>query len=165
MTRQRFDEDDFSLRRFEAIASMNFNPLLPITGSIGYGRYAAQPEIGYDRRREGLSVSGRWDFTPNWYATGGVTFDLDRNIGLLGQQIAGINQWEPTSTSIGVGYRDECTIFEVGYHFGNRPESWVNGEKDRQQMILVKLELRTLGQASLRQNIGAEFADGGVRAP
>ena len=78
VTRARFDQENFDLNRFEAGVRANFNPYLPVSTSLTYARYEAQPAIGFPLRREGLLGSARWDISPNWYVTGSVLLDLDR---------------------------------------------------------------------------------------
>ena len=46
---------------------------------------------------------------------------------------------------------DECTTFSFSYSMTPREVSGTYGEKDRNQTLLLSLELRTLGQATLRQ--------------
>ena len=58
-TRARFDENDFAMHRLETQLTTNWNPVLPLTTSVTYGKYARQPELGYDHRREGLLTQRR----------------------------------------------------------------------------------------------------------
>ena len=59
-----------------------------------------------------------------------------------------------SSLSLGFGYLDECTTFTVNYVMAPRDVAVTSGEKDRSHTLLVRLELRTLGEANLRQNLG-----------
>ena len=125
MTRARFDEEDFDLNRFEAGVRANFNPYLPVSTSLTYARYEAQPAIGFPLRREGLLGSARWDISPNWYVTGSVLLDLDRYL-LARETFATQYAINPATAiydqdsvayvsgmSFGLGYMDECTTFSV----------------------------------------------------
>jgi LPS-assembly protein len=174
ITRGRFDQDDLSLRRLEVGATANFAPSFPLSASVVYARYSAQPEIGLDRRREGVIGSAKWDLTPNWFVTGSVLLDLDRyllardeyiNAYIASPNTAVYNRQNSAYVSaltLGVGYIDECTTFTVSYSMSPRDISVTSGEKNRNQTILFTLELRTLGQISGSQNIGTQASQEGV---
>lgn len=166
VTRGRFDQEDFSLNRIEAGFTANFNPYLPFTTSLTYARYAAQPEIGFDRRREGILAAATWNVTPNWFLTGSVLLDLDRYL-LVRDTFAAQYAVDPinaiykhensayvSSMSVGFGYIDECTTFSVNYSVAPRDIAVTSGEKDRNHTVMLRLELRTLGEVSFNQNLG-----------
>ncbi len=67
-----------------------------------------------------------------------------------------------SSLSLGFGYIDECTTFTLNYVMSPREVSVTSGEKDRNQTVLLRLELRTLGEASVTQNIGTAATQDGV---
>jgi LPS-assembly protein len=150
-TRGRFDQDNLELRRIEAGARTDFNPWLPLSTSVTYARYEEQPELGYPKRREGVLATARLNVTSNWYLTGSVLVDLDRY--LDARQYRRKDEIKPNSMSVGIGYIDECTTFSVSYSMTPREVSGTYGEKDRNQTVLLSLELRTLGQASLTQRL------------
>ena len=140
--------------------------MLPLTTAVTYARYGAQPEIGYDRRREGIIGSASWNLTPNWFVNAAALLDLDRYLQAKDQFIANylidpntaVYDRRPLATlsslSLGFGYLDECTTFTVNYVMAPRDVAVTSGEKDRSHTLLVRLELRTLGEANLRQNVG-----------
>ncbi|HZH50375.1 MAG TPA: LPS-assembly protein LptD [Microvirga sp.] len=174
-TRARFDQEDFSVNRFEAGFTANFNPYLPVSTSLTYARYAEQPTIGFDRR-EGFLASARWQVTPNWYVSGSVLLDLDRYL-LARDTFASQFAIDPatavynrtqaayvSSMSLGVGYIDECTVFSVNYSVSPRDIAVTSGEKDRNHTVLLRLELRTLGEVTFNQNLGNESSQDGVAA-
>jgi LPS-assembly protein len=97
-TRARFDEATGNIERFEAEASANFDRW---SASILYGDYAAQPDIGYLTRREGILVSGSVKIATNWVATGAARWDLVANQ---------INQYV-----VGAGYVDDCFVLAANY--------------------------------------------------
>jgi LPS-assembly protein len=66
-----------------------------------YGDYAAQPDIGYLVRREGVLVSGSVKIASNWVATGSARWDLVANQ---------INQYV-----VGAGYVDDCFVLAANY--------------------------------------------------
>ena len=63
-TRYRFDEDTFDVQRFELEGKVNFDRL---SLQALYGNYAAQPELGFLNRREGI--------------LGGVSYKVSRELG------------------------------------------------------------------------------------
>ncbi|WP_243367922.1 LPS-assembly protein LptD [Microvirga solisilvae] len=166
LTRARFDQDDFDVNRIEASFRANFDPYLPLTTSLTYARYEAQPDIGFPRRREGLLGSATWNLTPNWYVSGSVLLDLDRY--LLARETYALqfarnpdtavyNRQDlayVSSMSLGLGYVDECTTLSIKYIMTPRSVAANSGEKDRNHTVMLSLELRTLGEASISQNIG-----------
>src|SRR5260221_12252262 len=66
-----------------------------------YGDYAAQPQLGYLTRREGLLGSGSIKLATNWVVTGGARWDLEANK---------INQY-----IMGAGYVDDCFVLAANY--------------------------------------------------
>lgn len=175
MTRTRFDQEDFNLNRIEATAQADFDPYLPVSTSLTYARYEAQPEIGFPRRREGLLSATTWHLTENWFVSGSVLIDLDRY--LLAKenyelQLATnpetavyhpLDHVYVSSMSLGVGYIDECTTLSVKYIMTPRSVSANSGEKDRNHTVMLSLELKTLGEATISQRIaGGPSEDQGL---
>jgi LPS-assembly protein len=97
-TRARFDQATGNIERFEAEAAANFDRW---SVSVLYGDYAAQPDIGYLTRREGILVSGSVKVATNWVATGAARWDLVANQ---------INQYV-----VGAGYVDDCFVLAANY--------------------------------------------------
>jgi len=167
VTRARFDEEDFSVNRIEASVRANFDPYLPLSTSLTYARYDAQPEIGFTRPREGLLGSATWSLTPNWQISGSVLLDLDRY--LLQRETNPIqyatNPVERayiSSMSLGLGYIDECTTFSVRYVMKPRSLTTSSGERERNHTVMLSLELRTLGAASVTQRIDGASSEEGI---
>jgi LPS-assembly protein len=96
--RARFDEQTWDVQRFEAEARANFDRW---SISLLYGDYAAQPDLGYLVRREGVLASGSVKLAANWVATGAVRWDLVNN---------NINQYV-----VGAGYVDDCFVLAANY--------------------------------------------------
>ena len=180
ITRGRFDNSDFSVNSFETQGVVNFNPWLPITGSLTYVYYRAQPAIGYTHRREGLQPAAAWNITPNWSVGGSVLFDLDRyidareeylrnyaaNFARGGQVLANTTVYNRADlytvaqAALSLGYRDECTTFSINYAM--TPRTAATGERETDRTLLVRLELRSLGQASFAQSLGSASTSDGV---
>ena len=165
VTRARFDEENFDLNRFEAGVRANFNPYLPVSTSLTYARYEAQPAIGFPLRREGLLGSARWDISPNWYVTGSVLLDLDRYL-LARETFATQYAINPATAiydqdsvayvsglSFGLGYMDECTTFSLVYSVTPREVTQTSGEKNQNHTIAFSLEFRSLGEVGYSQNL------------
>jgi LPS-assembly protein len=96
--RSRLDEETANVQRFEAEAKANFDRW---SVSLTYGNYAAQPDIGYLTRREGLLGSGSVKVAANWVVTGAARWDLAANK---------INQYV-----VGAGYVDDCFVLAANY--------------------------------------------------
>jgi LPS-assembly protein len=178
MSRARFDKDDFSIRRFEAGLVANLNPIAPITTSLMYARYAAQPELGLNQRREGIVASAGYNLTSRWSINGGVTFDLDRYLpsrdafaSAYASYTAGgsigtapvyrrPSPWTPIGSSLRIAYSDECTTFSVSYI--HTPAAFNGGTREAGRLFLVQLDLRTLGQVNAKHDLSPQGASEGV---
>lgn len=164
VSRARFDQEDFDVNRIEAGFRANFNPYLPLSTSLTYANYAAQPAIGFPLRREGLLGSARWDISPNWYVTGSILLDLDRYLLARETYVAQLAT-NPDAVydrqkvayvsgmSLGLGYMDECTTFSVRYSVTPREVVRNSGEKNQNHTIAFTLELRSLGEVGYTQNL------------
>jgi LPS-assembly protein len=97
-TRARLDQATGEVQRFEAEGRAVFDRW---SVSVMYGDYAAQPDIGYLVRREGILVSGSVKIASNWVATGAARWDLVANQ---------INQYV-----MGAGYVDDCFVLAANY--------------------------------------------------
>jgi LPS-assembly protein len=96
--RTQLDQATWDVQRLEAEAKANFDRW---SVSLMYGDYAAQPDIGYLTRREGVLASGSVKLAANWVATGAVRWDLIAN---------NINQYV-----VGAGYVDDCFVLAANY--------------------------------------------------
>ena len=96
--RSRMDEATWNINRFEATASANFDRW---SIAVTYGDYAAQPELGYLTRREGILTSGSVKVASNWVVQGAARWDLEANK---------INQY-----AVGAGYVDDCFVLAANY--------------------------------------------------
>jgi LPS-assembly protein len=97
-TRARIDEATLNINRFEAEARAGFD-----RWSVGvmYGNYAAQPELGYLTRREGVLGNASVKVAANWVVSGSARWDLQANK---------INQY-----IVGAGYVDDCFVLAANY--------------------------------------------------
>ncbi len=92
------DEATLNINRFEAEGRANFDRW---SVSLMYGNYAAQADLGYLTRREGLLGSGSIKVAANWVVSGGARWDLEANK---------INQY-----IVGAGYVDDCFVLAANY--------------------------------------------------
>jgi LPS-assembly protein len=164
----RFDQTDFQAKRLEFSGSRSIGAF---STTVGYARYERQPELGLDRRREGLYMSQSVKFYEGWTARAGVLLDMDKYLLDRERFISNYNLavtyptvysvpavrttgvFYPTTMTAGLQYRDECTIFDISYtkNFADRQA----GAKKDGYTLLFRLELRTLGQINYTQRFGS----------
>lgn len=146
--RGRFDEKNFGLQRLDIEGSTRVFDRLQL--SALYTRVAAQPDLGYTLRREGLFLKGKLDLPRNFYVAGSVLFDLDR---YLTQRIANpggsYTPWSVAGTTLGIGYKDECTDLSLTY--SRIHHDYSSGTNQRTSVYMLRLELKDLGETSIAQ--------------
>jgi LPS-assembly protein len=125
-TRFRFDEETFSLQRLEVEASANFDCW---NASILYGDYAAQPQLGFLARRDGILTSGAYKLNQNWVVNGGIRYDIEN---------AKLNQ-----SRFGLGYIDDCFMAAFQYY----TDYTFAGSLTSSQTYMLQISLRTIGSA------------------
>jgi len=133
-SRFRLDNDTFTVKRTELEATANFDRWMV---SLMYGDYAAQPQIGFLSRRQGVLGSGSVKLDANWVLRGSALYDLESD--------------KFASNSIGVAYVNDCLILGLNYVTNY---SYGTGSPQLNHTILVQLSLRTLGDTSVSQNVG-----------
>jgi LPS-assembly protein len=138
-TRFRFDQSTFDVKQFEIEARANFDRW---SASALYGRYDAQPQLGFLTRREGVLGNVSLKLTQNWQATAAVRYDIDAH------SLAG--------TAFGIGYIDDCLIVALNY-ITNYTYS---GNVTSDQRVMLQMSLRTLGGGAASQGVGS--ATGGL---
>lgn len=141
----RFDTSSLAARRIDLMANYNFGAL---TGTVQFANYQAQPVIGYDVRREGLSLSSRYEITDNYFAQGNIIFDMSRH--LYPPSLTGFTYPSPFAVAaygVGGGYQDECTTFSVNY--SSIFQDYGSASLVRSQTVLLQLQLRTLGDTKV----------------
>ncbi len=150
----RFDPVSFNLRRIDLVAGATFGPL---TLTAQYANYRQQPLIGFDVRRQGLSIGGRYDITKNYFVNGNVQFDMSRHLYNSTAAWNGYFGYAPlfsvAGLGIGAGYHDDCTTFTVTYTSVYQVNS-STGLPGRNQTILATLNLRTLAEAKIGASLG-----------
>jgi LPS-assembly protein len=132
-TRYRFDQATFEMRRFEVEGTVNMDRW---TIQMLYGRYDAQPQLGFLVPREGILGSTSVKLSRNWLATAALRYDIDA---------AKFDQ-----TQFGIGYIDDCLILALNY-ITNYAYS---GNPKADHRVMLQLSLRTLGTTALSQTVG-----------
>ena len=156
MSKQQFDSSTLQLERFDGILKANY---AGINGAVDYALYAAQPALGFEFPREGVSGSVGYNFLTRWSVNGSLVLDMSRHYyDTLGQTTPVLY---PVGYTFGVGYKDECTTLNLTYSsnvsqpalFSTFPGGPVIlNPSTRNQTLMIKLELRTLGD--VRTNVG-----------
>jgi LPS-assembly protein len=139
-SRFRFDNDTMAVRRFELETRAQYGRW---DVNLLYGDYAAQPELGFLERRQGILGTGSVKLATNWVALGGARYDI--NAGKFDQ------------TRLGLGYIDDCLILAANY-ITNYTYS---GNVAANHAIMLQLSLRTLGGTSLTQSVGTSTGSSG----
>jgi LPS-assembly protein len=135
-TRFRFDEGNFSMQRFELQGRAEVDRLQV---SAIYGRYEAQPLLGYYERREGILTNGSYKLTDNWSVKGAVRYN--------------IGQDAFDYTLVGLSYIDDCFTLAFNYitdYTLNGP----NAPPDTK--VTVRIGLRTLGEGGFSTSFGGD---------
>jgi LPS-assembly protein len=132
LARARFNEATFDLERFELETRANFDRW---GVNFVYGDYAAQPDLGFLTRREGVLAGTSFKVTSNWVLLASAGYDLIAH--------------EFNQTRLGVGYVDDCLMLAVNYVTGYA----YNGTAApvRNTGVTLQLSLRTLGPDVLAQ--------------
>jgi LPS-assembly protein len=129
--RGRFDQQTLNVQRFEAEARANFDRW---SVSMIYGDYAAQPDLGYLTRRQGLLGSASLKVATNWVVTGAARWDLQANT---------INQYV-----VGAGYVDDCFVlglnYVTSYNYGIAATA-----PTLDRTLMLQLGLRTIGNYAI----------------
>jgi LPS-assembly protein len=156
MSKQQFDSSTLQLERFDGIAKASY---AGVSGSVDYALYAAQPALGLEYPREGLTGNVGYKFLDRWSVDGSLVVDMSRHYyDTLGQTTP---IFYPVGYSIGFGYKDECTTLTIRYS-SNTSTPAVYSEfpggpviynpATRNQTLMFQIVLRTLGD--VKSNVG-----------
>jgi LPS-assembly protein len=129
-SRFRFDQADFTLERAEFEATAAFGRW---TTTLLYGNYAAQPELGFLERREGVFGNARLKLNQNWVMLGAGRYDL--------------REHKLSQTQVGLGYVDDCLILALNYV----TDYAYSGSVSVNHTVSMQINLRTLGGTSSNQ--------------
>ena len=132
-TRFRFDEDTWEVKRFEVENRFNFDRLT-LTGI--YGQYAAQPELGFLKDREGVLGASSLKLTTNWSLMGAIGYDID---------VRKVDQ-----TQLGLTYIDDCFAWALQYVTSY---SYSGNPQEKSHSVMMTLSLRTLWDGQVSQKV------------
>ena len=146
-SKQQFDSSDFALTRLDVIANASYGGF---TTSVDYGRYAAQPELGYIFAREGLQTTASYKLDKSWTVDGSVLFDMSRHYYDQPGKSTTPRLYAP-NYAFGLTYGDTCTTLKVRYSSTTSDPIDLPGTTTfvpavHDQTLLVQLTLRTLGE-------------------
>ncbi|HEY8580836.1 MAG TPA: LPS assembly protein LptD, partial [Beijerinckiaceae bacterium] len=162
IAKSRFDPSTFDMRRLDLVANMKFNER--VETSLQYARYEKQPEIGYDKRREGFAASTKIKLTENVFVSGDIIVDMSRHLYTTVNDVPVKKAplFSVAGLGLGAGYTDECTTLAVNYTSILRDNG--QGAQTRNQTVMVQLQLRTLGDTQVRSSLGEVRVPDGLSA-
>ena len=157
ISKARFDPTNYALRRLDLAANARFDAF---DATLQYARYDAQPQIGFDRRREGIGTSLRYRFDNRYFVTGNVTFDMSRHLYNNVPPVPGTaGLFSIAALGFGLGYADDCTTLSLNYSSVYLDRAL--GQPARNQTLTLNLQLRTLGETRVQTSLGeARYLDG-----
>ena len=135
--RGRFDQQTFSVERFEAESRANFDRW---TLQLLYGNYAPQPQLGFLFRRQGVLAGASVKLTQNWILLGSARYDLYAR--------------EFDMSRVGVGYTDDCFLLSLNWLTGYTYNGTTVPKKNN--TFMLQMSLRTIGPDALSP-VGAAF--------
>ncbi len=146
-SKQQFDSSDFALKRLDVIASGGFGGF---TANVDYGRYAAQPLLGWVFDREGIMTNLSYKIANGWTVNGNAVFDMSRYLyDLPGQSTP---RFYPTDYGFGLTYTDTCTTVKLLYS-SNISDPITTIPSVREQTLLLQITLRTLGDIEFESSV------------
>ena len=146
----RFNQKDFTPETIDLAANAKAYDL---TATVQYSRYEAQPLIGYPFVREGVLLTGRYDFLQHYFVSANTVLDLNphKYDSVTGAYDLAVNHPALASLGFGVGYNDECTTFSINY---SQTYTTAANVESRDQTVMFQLTLRTLASAKGSSNLG-----------
>ncbi|MFG1351794.1 LPS-assembly protein LptD [Xanthobacter autotrophicus] len=135
VTRFRFDNDNLSMQRFELQGRAEIDRF---NVALTYGRYEAQPLLGYYDTREGIYTNASYKLNDNWAVRGAVRYDF----------AAG----EFDYTLVGLSYIDDCFTLALNYV----TDYTLNGPNAAPvNKVMFRIGLRTLGEGGFSTSLGS----------
>ncbi|WP_442966875.1 LPS-assembly protein LptD [Rhizobium sp. C4] len=132
----RLKKENFQLARLDS--TLSYSSKIYNT-SVTYSRIASQPEYGAAEDREQFILTNSVKFKDYWKLYGTVNYDLRKRY---------LN-----SSTVGISYEDECTIFAIGFTStrdtsNNSGSDWAVG---------ARLTFRTLGDVRVGDATSSSF--------
>ena len=132
-SRFRFDNDTFAVKRMELESAATFDRW---SFNVLYGDYAAQPDLGFLDRRQGVLTGASVKLDANWVLRGSALYDIVNN--------------KFAQNAIGIGYVDDCFILGLNYITNY---SYGTGVPVLNHTVMLQLSLRTLGGTSVNTSL------------
>lgn len=132
----RLKKENFQVARLDSTLSFSSRTY---SVSATYSRLAPQPEYGSPDRGEQIILTNSLKFKDYWKVYGTVNYDLRKKL---------LN-----SSTIGLSYEDECTIFAIG--FTSTRDTTNNVASD--WAIGARLSFRTLGDVRVGDAASSSF--------
>jgi len=127
ISRFRFDENDFTLRRLEIEGRATLDRWRT---TVMYGNYDAQPALGFLDRRQGVLVTSAYKVTQNWVVSTGARYDIEA--GKFDQ------------SRVGIGYIDDCFALSLNWI----TDFTFSGNVTTNNTVTLQMSLRTIGGTS-----------------
>lgn len=109
-SKQQLDSSTYALDRLDGIVSANLGG---VTASVDYGRYAAQPLLGWPHERQGVLTSLKYKINDQVTIEGGLVVDLSRYLYDVPGQTEPV--FYPSNFNVGISYTDTCTTFKLAF--------------------------------------------------
>ncbi|MDX7950933.1 LPS-assembly protein LptD [Lichenihabitans sp. Uapishka_5] len=153
----RFNQQDFTPETIDLIGRFS---IMDFSSSVQFSRYEAQPLVGYPFTREGVLLTGRYNFLDHYFVSANTTLDLKpyKYNTTTGAYDTPLGRPKLSVLGLGVGYNDECTTFSVNYSQSYTTAS--NTEYDDKTLTFT-LTLRTLASASGSSALGNSVVEDG----
>ena len=149
ISQSRFDQNDFSLRREDAGAQVNYGPM---TASVTYAYAAADPFVLYPSpsnpallvplEQQDIVGAGMLRLTDTWSVGGGFRYDIDAG--------------EVRQDNVQVRYADECFILTATYQELYYNSATITDDRS----VMLRFELKHLGEFQYKTN-NLDFGVGG----
>jgi LPS-assembly protein len=134
--RGRFDQKDLAINRgeIEEASTSEF-----LTSTLAYQYLRKDPLNGVAQSTSVVSGTAAVNFAENWNMFGSLAYDITKNT--------------LASDSIGIGFNNSCLTLSVAY--AETREDYTDIPKSQQ--LLLRLQLRTVGEGDVTADIGGLF--------
>lgn len=133
--RGRFDKDNLDVKRGEVEASHIGQT---VQASLKYAYITKQPNYGYEKNRQEISLSASTRFKENWRVFGSGTYDIVSETLVRAQS--------------GLAYDDECFTYSMAYTQTRSP-----GQDKISHSVGFNISFRTLGDIGSNISAGRSF--------
>ncbi|WP_102957914.1 LPS-assembly protein LptD [Mangrovicella endophytica] len=135
----RFDEEDFELKRSDVFATLTTGAL---TAGLTYSEIAAQPISGFPDDRSQVRTTASYKLSKEWTAFGALGYDVENSAVI--------------ERSFGIGYADECFSLIAAY----KSTTDRYQEDPSETTLLFRVGLRTIADTDFSYDLGGDDDDG-----